>query len=114
MNKTDLAERYRGYIACLNEQDWPGLGTFVHDEVHYNGQRVGLAGYRAMLENDFRTISDLRFDVQQLIVDPPQVACRLQFDCTPTGILFDLPVNGRRVREVWSVIDKAAIAAQIG
>lgn len=49
MNKTDLAERYRGYIACLNEQDWPGLGTFVHDEVHYNGQRVGLAGYRAML-----------------------------------------------------------------
>ncbi len=129
MNKTDLAEHYRGYIACLNEQDWPRLGTFVHDEVHYNGQHVGLAGYRTMLENDFRAIPDLRFDVRQLIVDPPQVACRLQFDCTPSGILFDLPVNGRRVRfsenvfytfdegrirEVWSVIDKAAIAAQLG
>ncbi|WP_434458192.1 ester cyclase [Stutzerimonas urumqiensis] len=129
MEKTDLAERYRGYIACLNAQDWPTLGRFVDDPVHYNGERIGLAGYRAMLEGDFAAIPDLHFEVQQLIVDPPHVAARLWFDCTPGGLLFGLPVNGRRVsfsenvfytfsdgriRTVWSVIDKAAVAAQLG
>lgn len=40
MTETDL---YRGYIDCLNNQDWPRLHRFVHDEVHYNGDRVGLS-----------------------------------------------------------------------
>ena len=56
------------------------------------------------------------------------IASRLWFDCTPVGTLSDLLVNGKRVqfsenvfyeietgriRNVWSVIDKAAVAAQI-
>ena len=66
--------------------------------------------------------------IDLLISDPPHIACRLQFGCTPRGMLFDLPVNGKRVRfaenvfyefsagrirKVWSIIDKAAIAQQI-
>jgi predicted ester cyclase len=43
MTKGDLANLYRGYIACLNKQDWPSLGQFVHEEVHYNGERIGLS-----------------------------------------------------------------------
>ena len=34
--RADLSDLYRDYIACLNKQDWPKLGQFVHDEVHYN------------------------------------------------------------------------------
>jgi predicted ester cyclase len=49
MIKSDLSNIYRGYIACLNQQDWPKLEEFVHDEVYYNGQRIGLLGYREML-----------------------------------------------------------------
>src|SRR5271165_5181163 len=55
--KTDLSDVYRDYIACLNKQDWPKLEQFVHDEVYYNGQRIGLLGYREMLERDFYEIS---------------------------------------------------------
>lgn len=128
MTKTDLADLYRAYIACLNRQDWRQLGQFVGDEVRYNGEPVGLSGYRAMLERDFRGIPDLRFEIGLLVVDPPHVASHLLFDCTPTGLLFGLPVNGRRVRfaenvfyefrdghiaEVRSVIDKAAVEAQL-
>ncbi|TIX87850.1 ester cyclase [Rhizobium sp. P44RR-XXIV] len=124
----DLSEIYRGYIACLNQQDWPNLGSFVHDEVHYNGTRIGLSGYREMLVGDFSAIPDLRFEILQLVCEPPCVASRLHFDCTPKGMLFGLPVNGRRVqfsenvfyefldgrvRNVWSIIDRAAIAAQL-
>ena len=123
-----LADTYRAYIACLNAQDWSSLGRFVAEDAVHNGAALGLAGYRAMLERDFAAIPDLRFEIALLVVEPPLVASRLQFDCTPSGELFGLPVNGRRVAfaenvfyafrgdriaEVWSVIDRAAIAAQI-
>jgi predicted ester cyclase len=126
-NKT-LADIYRGYIACLNNQDWSQLGQFVAEDAHYNGERIGLSGYRHMLEEDFRAIPDLHFHIELLISEPSRVASRLHFDCTPRGMLFGLPVNGQRVSfsenvfyefaderivAVWSVIDKAAIAAQL-
>ena len=128
MTNADLAGLYRDYIACLNRQDWPALGQFVHDGVQHNGRPFGLSGYRAMLERDFREIPDLRFTIQLLVADPPHVASRLAFDCTPQGTFLGLPVNGRRVSftenvfyefrdrkivQVWSVIDKAAIEAQL-
>ncbi len=128
MTKADLSDIYRDYIACLNRQDWPKLGQFVHEEVHYNGERIGLSGYREMLEGDFRAIPDLYFNIHLLISEPPRVASRLGFDCTPKGILFGLQVNGKRIsftenvfyefrderiEKVWSIIDKAAIASQL-
>jgi predicted ester cyclase len=32
MTKADLSDIYRDYIACLNKQDWPNLGQFVHED----------------------------------------------------------------------------------
>lgn len=128
MTPAELANIYRDYIACLNRQDWAELGQFVHDEVAHNTRPLGLAGYQAMLEQDFREIPDLRFDIGLLISEPPNVAARLKFDCTPVGAFLGLAVNGRRVsfcenvfyafhdgkiRQVWSAIDKAAIEAQL-
>lgn len=128
MTPDDLSEIYRGYIDCLNRQDWKHLGDFVHEQVEYNDKRIGLSGYQAMLESDFRAIPDLFFDITLVVADPPTLASRLHFDCTPGGLLFGLPVNGKRVRFdenvfyrfadgrirwVWSIIDKAAIADQL-
>ena len=128
MTRAALAEIYRAYIACLNRQDWPVLGQFVHEEVQHNGRPLGLSGYRAMLEQDFTDIPDLAFAIALLIADPPHAAARLAFDCRPKGHFLGLDVNGRRVvftenvfyefkdekiAAVWSVIDKAAIEAQL-
>jgi len=128
MIKSRLSDVYRDYIACLNEQDWPKLEQFVDDEVHHNGQRIGISGYREMLERDFLEIPDLHFDIELLISDPPFIASRLRFDCTPKARFLGLQVDGKRVSfaenvfyrfrrgriaEVWSVIDKAAIEAQL-
>ena len=125
---TNLSDIYKDYIACLNEQGWSNLQQFVDDEVIYNGQSIGISGYRAMLERDFHEILDLRFDIQLLISEPPYVASRLRFDCTPKGKFLGLDVNGTRVSftenvfyefrgakiaKVWSVIDKAAIETQL-
>ena len=128
MINTDLSDVYRDYIACLNKRTWLKLEQFVHDEVCYNGQRIGIVGYREMLERDCCDIPDLYYEIQLLISDPPYIASRLEFDCTPKGTFLGLHVNGKRVsfaenvfyefrrakiRQVWSVIDKAAIEAQL-
>lgn len=128
MSEPQLAALYLDYIACLNRRDWDALGQWVADDVVHNGHRLGLGGYRAMLEQDVLQIPDLHFDVQQLVVDRHHVAARLEFDCTPKGVFMGLQVNGRRIafhehvfyafrddriKEVWSVIDKAAIQAQL-
>ena len=128
MAPTELANIYRDYIACLNRQDWRALGQFVHDDAVHNARPLGLAGYRVMLEQDFRDIPDLRFNIDLLISEPPRIASRLKFDCTPIGTFLGLSVNGRRVsfcenviyefddgkiRQVWSIVDKAAIEAQL-
>ncbi|EJN09459.1 putative ester cyclase [Bradyrhizobium sp. YR681] len=128
MTKDDLADIYRAYIACLNRQDWPALAEFVHDDVAHNARALGLSGYRAMLEQDFREIPDLQFNIALLIADPPRIAARLKFDCSPIGTFLGLAVNGKRVsfcenvfyefhdgriRQVWSIVDKAAIETQL-
>jgi predicted ester cyclase len=96
--------------------------------VYYNDQRIGLSGYREMLERDFSDIPDLRFNIELLVTDPAYVAARLGFNCTPKGRFLGLAVNGRtvsfaenvlyefrgeRIGQVWSIIDKAAIEAQL-
>jgi len=128
VTKADLCGIYRDYVACLNKQDWPMLEQFVHVDVWHNGRQVGITGYRRMLERDFHEIPDLYFDVHLLVSDPPYVASRLRFDCTPKGTFLGLHVNGTRVsfaenvfyqfrREkiarVWSIIDRSAIEAQL-
>jgi predicted ester cyclase len=70
----------------------------------------------------------LRFEIEFLVIEPPKLAARLAFNCTPTGEFLGLAVNGARIsfaenvfyafedgriREVWSVIDKEAIEAQL-
>ena len=128
MTEAALSDLYRDYIACLNRQNWPDLQKFVRDDVRHNGRPFGLAGYRAMLERDFDEIPDLRFNIEMLVSEPPLVASRLRFDCRPKGLFLGLPVNGKRVsfaenvfyqfrsgkiEQVWSVIDKPAIEAQL-
>lgn len=128
MNNAELCDVYRAYIDCLNRQDWQQLGRFVADGATHNGRPFGLSGYRDMLVNDFEQIPDLRFDIELLVCDPPRIASRLAFVCTPKGRFFGLDIDGRRISfsenvfyrfeagkivEVWSVIDTAAIAAQL-
>ena len=128
MTRAQLGGIYRDYIACLNEQDWQRLGQFVHDDVTHNGRKLGLSGYRKMLERNFSDVPDLHFDIQLLVCDPPHVASRLGFDCRPKASFLGLDVDGKRVRftenvfyefsaqkirHVLSIIDRTAIEAQL-
>ena len=129
MSESDLAAIYRDYLACLNNRQWDELGRFVADGVVYNGERVGLSGYRAMLQADTDAIPDLQFIPEVLVSDGNVVACRLFFQCTPQHEFLGFEPSGQRVSfaehvfyrfdggriaAVWSLIDRAAIAEQLG
>jgi len=124
----NLTEHYRAYLDCLNRHDWDDLGRYVADDVQHNGRPLGLAGYRAMLVKDHADIPDLRFNAEMIVSEATRVGAWLMFDCHPKGEFIGLAVNGRRVQfaenvfyefqsekiaRVWSVIDKAAIEAQL-
>ncbi|ABK73101.1 ester cyclase [Mycolicibacterium smegmatis] len=127
MTDNDLTAIYRAYLACLNDRRWDDLGKYVSDDVVRNGERLGLSGYRAMLEADTHATPDLHFDADIVIADGQTVGCRLMFTCTPQHTFLGLEPSGeritfaehvfyrfenRRIAEVWSVIDKEAIRAQ--
>ena len=128
MDEQSLAVIYRTYLDCLNLRDWASLGRFVDDDVCHNGRQIGLSGYRAMLERDVRQIPDLRFELELLVTEPPMIASRLRFVCTPAATFLGLDTRGKqiafsenvfyafrggKIAQVWSVIDKAAIEAQL-
>lgn len=128
MTKAELQGIYRDYIACLNRQDWSRLACFVDNDVRYNGNQIGLAGYRSMLEANFTEIPDLHFNIELVVAEPPYIASRLHFNCTPRGKFLNLDINGayvsftenvfykfhdKKIVQVWSVIDKTAIEAQL-
>ena len=128
MASTSLSNIYRAYIDCLNRQDWDELGQYVDDEVEHNGRPLKLYGYRDMLVQDFEDIPGLRFNIQLLASSPRLVAARLAFKCSPKGKFLGVSVDGRKVSfaenvfyefkrskiaSVWSIIDKAAIEAQL-
>jgi predicted ester cyclase len=125
VNQSDV---YRGFIACLNRQDWATLEHFVANDLKYNDKQIGLSGYRKLLTRFCDEIPDVYFELAKLVSQPPLLASRLVFNCTPRGTFLGLPVRGKRIsfaenaiyvfqddriREVWSVLDKTAIEAQL-
>ncbi|SFW26241.1 Predicted ester cyclase [Luteibacter sp. UNCMF366Tsu5.1] len=122
------ASMYERYIDCLNARTWTELGNFVATNVVHNGRPLGLDGYRAMLEENYRDIPDLHFNVDLVVANDEHIAARLRFDCAPSHDFLGLRVEGRRVvfhehafyalregkiAEVYSIIDKTAIEAQL-
>lgn len=120
--------RYRRYIDALNGRRLSELEEFVHDELTYNGRPITRHDFERRLLNEIAAVPDLYFNVQLLLATPDLIASRINFRCTPTGELFGLQPNGRtisfsenifyelrdgRFSALWSVIDEAAIRAQL-
>jgi predicted ester cyclase len=129
MTVETLTAVYHRYLECLNERRWDDLGEFVADDVTHNDRPLGLSGYRAMLEDDVRTIPDLRFMPDRVVAEGDAVACRLLFRCTPERPFLGFEPTGapitfaehafytfrdRRIVEVSSLLDTRAVAAQLG
>jgi predicted ester cyclase len=123
-----LEARYLAYLDALNDRRFSELAEFVHDELTYNDDVLTRQQYADMIAADTMAVPDLRFDVRLLLTNDDIVACRLWFDCTPTGTFFGRAPTGRRIAfsehvfyrfragriaQVWSLIDRDAVATQL-
>lgn len=128
MSGADLAEHYRAYLTALNERRFGDLVRFVHDDLTYNGEPMTRQQYADMIAGDAAAIPDLFFDARIIVADGTRVACRILFECTPQATFLGFTPDGRRltfaehvfyefrdgrIAAVTSMIDRAAIAAQL-
>lgn len=128
MPDLDLDNRYRLYLACLNERRFDDLSQFVHNPVTHNDRTLSVGEFADLLRRDAAEIPDLHYAMERLVVQGDQVACRIRFDCTPVGSFRGLPATGRpisfvehvfyrfdegRIAEIWSLIDMEAIREQL-
>ncbi len=124
----DLEARYRAYLDVLNGRRLDDLEHFVQDELTYNGEPLTRKQYQDLIAADIEAIPDLVYDAHLVVASGDQVACRLVFDCTPRQEFFGFTPDGRRlvfaehvfyrfrggrIAAVSSLIDRAAIAAQL-
>lgn len=127
MTPGEIREFYRNYIEALNTGGYRDLKSFVNDELTYNGRKLTRADYENMLANDHDTIPDLYFHIDLLVVEGDDIACKLDFNCTPRKEFLRLKPNGKkisfsehvfyrlrngRISEVRSLIDRDAVARQ--
>ena len=129
MTDNDLSERYRAYLAVLNERRLGDLVDFVRDSLTYNGRPMTRRQYGDLIAADLTAIPDLYYRAEIVVADGRRVACRLVFDCTPERSFLGFTPNGSRlvfaehvfydfvdgrIASVSSLIDRASIAAQLG
>jgi predicted ester cyclase len=128
VSEPDLAARYRTYLDTLNERRLDDLVHHVADELTYNGEPMTRRQYQDLIAADLAAVPDLVYEAHLVVADGEHVACRLVFACTPQREFLGFTPNGRRlvfaehvfyrfhegrIAEVWSLIDRAAIAAQV-
>jgi predicted ester cyclase len=128
VGEADLEATYRAYIAVLNDRRFGELDGYVHDRITYNDEPMTRQEYENLLAEDVRAIPDLKYQIQALVIQGGQVACRLWFDCTPEREFLGLEPTGARVgfaehvfyefddgriRRVRSLIDRSAVERQL-
>jgi predicted ester cyclase len=128
VGEADLEATYRAYIAVLNDRRFGELAGYVHDQITYNDQPMTRQQYEDLLTGDVQAIPDLAYQIQTLVVQAGQVACRLWFECTPVREFLGFEPTGARIafaehvfyefedgriRRVRSLIDRNAVEQQL-
>ncbi|KAI0841495.1 SnoaL-domain-containing protein [Hypoxylon sp. FL0890] len=131
LSASELHEKYRAYISCINAQAMEtDLHNFCSPEVVHNTKTLTINEYRLLIQEAFTAIPDITFDLPTVIADEEaqRVAARIEFTGTPVGIIAGAKPNGRsvnfcehvtyrfeegKVARVWSIVDWASYRAQL-
>ena len=128
MTKADIEAQYRRYLSYLFNFRFDELGEFVHEELIYNGEPMTLIGYQKLMAEVTGAVSNLSYDIELLVIDGDQLACRLSYECTPQREFFGLQPNGKsisfsehafyglrdgKIYRAWTLLDRLAIEEQL-
>ena len=109
MTKDELFEWYQGYGRAINAHELDGLGEFIHDEVVLNGSAATLGDVIATLNYSIDAVPDLRWELDEFLVDGDRVAVRAYNTGTPAKEWIGAPATGAsfKIREyaIYRVTD---------
>jgi predicted ester cyclase len=126
LSRDELRAFYDRYLSRCNTHRFDDLGEFVAQDV--NGVAQGLGRYAAGLQEVVEAFPDYRWELEQLLVDGPWLAARLNGTGTHRGPFRGIAPTGRTIRlqelamyrladgritHCWGDLDSALINAMV-
>jgi steroid delta-isomerase-like uncharacterized protein len=94
----------------LNQGDIDGLGRFMSEDivqhVPFPSQDPGLSGFQDMLRSARVAFPDIRWSVEEQMVDGDRVLTRFAWTGTHLGPFLGVPATGRRVSVSGMALDR--------
>lgn len=91
----------------INERNLDAAGDFVADDVveqvPFPGQGPGLEGLKDVLRGLFAAFPDMRWTIDEQLVDADKVLTRFTWTGTQEGDFFGVPASGNGV-SVWGMV----------
>jgi predicted ester cyclase len=128
MTVEEIRDFYLRYVEVANTRAFDRLGEFVHDEVTQNGvpatREVVVASFRQHVEG----IPDLKWEIQDLVIEGNRIAARLIDTGTPQREWLGLAPTGAsvtfsecafyevrdgRFKHMWYMMDADAVRRQL-
>ncbi|KAF9870185.1 hypothetical protein CkaCkLH20_12271 [Colletotrichum karsti] len=97
----DLGSLYRAYVASINHRTMSSeFPRFCRKELRHNNRAFSVEDYWRNIEYSQDAIPDLKFEIQELLVDEDtqQVAARLELSGTPISEFAGMRPNGKRIK----------------
>jgi steroid delta-isomerase-like uncharacterized protein len=108
---TDPREIVRGFIEeVLNKGNIDASGKYFHEDmveqVPLPGQGPGIEGLKNVLHGFSSAFPDMRWTVEEQIVEGDKVVTRFEWTGTHRGTFLGVPATGRPVKVWGMVIDR--------
>jgi len=128
MSEREVRQFYDRYIAALNAHEFDRMPEFIADSVTLNGNPGTRADVMAVLKGDAVKVPDLRWRLDNLVVDGNRIGARLTnfgkptqawLGAEPTGKRFEVTeyavytVSNGRFIHMAAIHDSATMAKQL-
>ncbi|MEV7200353.1 ester cyclase [Streptomyces griseoluteus] len=91
---SDLRAFYERYLEALNAHEFDGTGEFIADRTTLNGEPATRDDILAVQRHDVEAVPDLRWQLEELLVDGDRLAARLVNTGTPVQEWLGVPPTG--------------------
>ncbi|MFD6026529.1 ester cyclase [Streptomyces griseoluteus] len=91
---SDLRAFYERYLEALNAHEFGGTGEFIADRTTLNGEPATRDDILALQRHDVEAVPDLRWELEELLVDGDRLAARLVNTGTPVQEWLGVPPTG--------------------
>lgn len=130
---TDPKMVVTAFYQAVNAKNYDSMAKYMItdfvDHTPYAGQAAGAYGVQHAFEEMYKSVPDLKIQVQQLVADGDTVVARISMVGTHKGTFMGLPASGKPFRmggldmirvkngkatERWGYLDLPGLQAQLG